>query len=262
MKARRPSSVSRQSLSRQPGPRCRCFILFCSVLTSTHRGRRGFLFVHVRPADLTGAFHVSPVLRPPSLARKRPRTPASSTTRSQLPDRQGAPRLLFGLSTPRPTRRTALFVRLLLHQQHRRRVLHVSFGNSKTDDAHCASRLSTNKTDSAHCASSSAFSSKVDHVHCTFSSASNQPPLPSIKKGPSFTSTSPTWQRSEDAGAVPEATAAKSKPTGLPHHLPPRPRAVPQRGPRQLTSSTTPSTGKRTSTSSPTTSVIRCAVLC
>ena len=118
------------------------------------------------------------------------------------------------------------------------------------------------KTDSAHCASSSAFSSKVDHVHCTFSSASNQPPLPSIKKGPPFTSTSPTWQRSEDAGAVPEAIAAKSKLTGLLLHLPPRPRAVPQRGPRQLTSSTTPSTGKRTSTSSQITSVIPCAVLC
>ena len=45
------------------------------------------------------------------------------------------------ISTPRPTRRTALSVRLFLHQQHRRRVLHVSFGNSKTDDAHCASRF-------------------------------------------------------------------------------------------------------------------------
>ena len=148
MKARRPSSVSRQSLSRQPGPRCRCFILFCSVLTSTHRGRRGFLFVHVRPADLTGGLpRLSPVLRPPSLARKRPRTPASSTTRSHLQDRQRALRVLFrSLSFNSQTDKAHRASCSASHLQDRQGALRFLFGSSftnNTDDVYCTSRSAT-----------------------------------------------------------------------------------------------------------------------
>ena len=235
MKARRPSSVSRQSLSLQLGPRCRCFILFCSA-------------PHVNSLRQTGL---------------------SARTRATR-------RLDSGPSTPLRFSNP----RVSLVNGHVRR-LHLQPGfNFKTDKAHCApcSALSQDrqgaprlllglslKTDKAHRASCSASLSRptrrtappvrplflsLSDVHCTYRSAT-QP-----------TSASPTWQRSEDAGAVADATAAKSKLTGLLLHHQPRPRAAPQRGPRRLTSSTTPSTGKHTSTSSPTTSVTPCAVLC
>ena len=180
-------------------------LLLCSSRQLTE-GRRDFLLVHVRPADLTrGPSTPAPVLKPSSLARKRPRTPASSSTRLQLQDRQGALRpARLSLKTDKATAPPAGL-------------------SLKTDKAHCAPArpLSQDRQGArascsasfpdfkAHCASCSL--SLFSDVHCTYRSAT-QP-----------TSASPTWQRSEDAGAVADATAAKSKLTGLLLHHQPRP---------------------------------------
>ena len=158
-KARRPSSVSHRSLSRQLGSRWRRFILFCSVLTSTHRGRRDFLLVHVTRRLDSGPSTSLRSSYPPSLARKRSRTPASSSTRHHQPINKTDD--VYCTSRSATSRLTTCTARLVYHSTR---------PTART--ARPVRHLSRPTTCTARPARLHQSTNKADHVHCTSSSAS------------------------------------------------------------------------------------------